>query len=136
MIIWRGAVQMIKEHPLWGVGYGAFPRFIRHYTEGKTGRIDAHNSYLLIAGEMGIPTLLVFLIVLFGIWRHTFWLYRHTNDKFFKAMALGFLGGLGGLLVANLFGSRMDAQHVTGYFWALAGLMMRARLIERGADDA
>ena len=35
------------------------------------------------------------------------------------------------MLVANLFGSRMDAQEVVGYFWILCALMMRAVLMER-----
>jgi putative inorganic carbon (HCO3(-)) transporter len=129
--IWRGAVKMIKAHPWWGVGYGAFPRFIPRYTDVRVGHLDAHNSYLLIASEMGVPTLLVFLLILCMVWHYTRWLYRHTEDRSMKAMALGFLGGLTGLLVANIFGSRMDAQVVSGYFWVLSGLIMRGVLIER-----
>lgn len=129
--IWRGAAQIIKEHPMWGIGYGAFPTFIPRYVEEPIGEMDAHNSYLLIAAEMGIPTLLVFLLVLFMAWGYSFWLYHHTTDLVFKATALGVMAGLVGLLVANMFGSRMDDQSVSSYFWILCGLIMRAVLIER-----
>jgi O-antigen ligase len=129
--IWRGAVQMIRENPLWGVGYGTFPGHIPRYTQGAIGHMDAHNSYLLIAAEMGIPTLLVFLFVLLMAVYYTYWLYRRTEDRAMKAIALGFLAGLGGLSVANLFGSRMDSQQVSSYFWILAGLIMRAVIMER-----
>jgi len=131
--IWRGAVKMIQEHPWWGVGYGAFPHFIPRYTKVSVGHLDAHNSYLLIAAEMGLPTLLTFLIVLGMAWYYTYWLFRHATDRSMKAMALGFLGGLTGLVVANMFGSRMDAQVVSSYFWILCGLMMRGVVIEKGA---
>jgi len=129
--IWRGAVQMIKGHPWWGVGYEAFSYFIPRYTQGTIGHLDAHNTYLLIGAEMGIPTLMVFLIVLFLAWHYTFWLYRHTEDRSMKAIALGFLAGLAALWVANMFGSRMNHPEVSGYFWILCGLVMRAVMIER-----
>ena len=97
--IWRGAMAMIKDSPWWGVGYGAFPRMIPNYTDVNLGYVDAHNSYLLIAAEMGLPTLAVFLLVLLMAWWYTSWLYRHTQDPSIKAIALGFLAGLVGLLV-------------------------------------
>lgn len=131
IIIWRGAAQMIKENPWWGVGYGAFPRFLPHYTEGRVGTMDAHNSYLLIAAEMGIPTLIVFLLILMTVIYYTRWLYLRTGDPFLKALALGFLAGLIGLVVTNFFGSRIDSQETAGFFWILCGLIMRAVLMER-----
>src|SRR3989338_5322673 len=82
--IWKGAIKIIKEHPWWGVGYDTFPHFILNYTQGKVGYMDAHNSYLLIAAEMGIPTLIVFLFVLGGVCYYTYWLYRHTQDRAIK----------------------------------------------------
>ena len=116
---------------MWGIGYGAFPTFIPRYTEGQIGEMDAHNSYLLIAAEMGIPTLLVFLLILVMAWAYSFWLYHHTTDLSIKAIALGVMAGLVGLVVANMFGSRMDDQAVSSYFWILCGLIMRGVLIER-----
>ncbi len=131
IIIWRGAVQMIKDHPWWGVGYDAFPYYIGTYTQGMEKERDAHNSYLLIAAEMGIPTLIVFFLVLFVGVGYTYWLYGHTSDQFLKATALGLLAGLFALLVANMFGSRIDSQEASSYFWILLAIVMRGILIER-----
>ncbi len=81
---------------------------------------------------MCIPALLVFLwIVVIMLWKSR-WLYRYATDPFFKAMALGWLAGLYGLLVANLFGSRIFSEEVSSYFWILCGLVMRAIVIEKG----
>ena len=134
LLIWGGAVQMIASNPILGVGYGAFPYLIHLYAPGLGEQFrDAHNSYLLIAAEMGIPTLLVFLWIVGLIFWKTRWLYRHARDPFFKAMALGWLAGLAGLLVANLFGSRLHSEEISSYFWILCGLVMRAIAIERSA---
>lgn len=128
--IWKGSLGMIKEHLLFGVGYGVFPHLIPYYSPG-VGERDAHNTYILIAAEMGILALLVFLSLLFVILKNSYKLYKITKDHFFKALALGFLGSLGGVLMANMFGGRLDSQEVSSYFWILAALIFRALYIER-----
>ncbi|MDP3921344.1 MAG: O-antigen ligase family protein [Candidatus Omnitrophota bacterium] len=127
--VWKGAVKMIAEYPMLGVGYGLFYYRISPYWE-QNRPIDAHNSYIIIAAEMGIPALLNFLlIVLVTIWM-AYSLYARTKDPFSKAVALGYLGGLFGLLMSNMFGSRLDHLEVAGYFWILAALVQRLRIID------
>jgi O-antigen ligase len=128
--VWKGALVMIGQHPFWGVGYGLFQPMIKYYWSGQKP-IDAHNTYLIIAAEMGIPALLVFLLIVLIVFWHTFSLYRNTQDPFDKAVALGFIGGLFGLLMSNMFGSRLDSQEVSGYFWILAALVMRLKILDR-----
>ncbi len=125
IILWTGAVEMIKESPIFGVGYGLFPYLIPSYAPNlSSGARDAHNTYLILAAEMGIPSLLIFMAILFILVKNSNWLYRKTKDKFIKAFALGVLGGLFGLLLVNMFGSRMNAEEVSAYFWIYAGLIM------------
>ncbi len=127
--VWKGALEMIKENPLFGVGYGFFFSRIQYYWSERRP-IDAHNTYLIIAAEMGIPTLLAFLWIVLLAFFNTWALYRTTHDPFSKAVALGFIGGLVGLMAANMFGSRLDSQEVSSYFWILAALIMRLRVLE------
>lgn len=129
LVVWRGAFEMIKDYPVFGVGYGLFPYLIPYYT--PTGKIiDAHNTYLIIAAEMGIPTLIMFLMIFVVLIKNARFLYRKSKDKFIRSLALGVLAGVFGLLVVNIFGSRMNSEEVSAYFWILAGLVMRGVLIE------
>jgi len=57
-------------------------------------------------------------------------LYKNTSDPYSRAVALGFLGGLFGLLMSNMFGSRLDSQEVSSYFWILAALIMRLKILD------
>lgn len=63
--IWQGAVGMIKERPLIGVGIGDFDHgFYRYRPPGFNARaVYAHNDYLHMAAEMGIfaPLLMIWL---------------------------------------------------------------------------
>lgn len=126
--IWKAGLQIVKDYPMWGVGYGLFQAALSHYWEG--GERDAHNTYLIIAAEMGIPALIVFLWLIWIIFWHTWHLYRKTKDPYTKALTLGYLGGIFGLLMSNMFGSRLDSQEVASYFWILAALIMRLKIIE------
>ena len=129
--IWRGALRMIAEHPWRGVGFGAFERFLPNVTQGRLTKLNAHNSFLMIAAEMGLPALGLFLLM-FGMvmWR-AMWLTRHAQDVVLRAMGQGVLAGGAGLVVANSFTVCLWAPEVASYFWVLCGLVMRAVAIER-----
>lgn len=127
--IWKGAIRMIKDHPF-GTGYGTFPFFIPYYTAIEK-RMDAHNTYLILAAEMGIHTLTIFLVILFILFKNTLWLYKKIKDRFIRAVTLGFLGSLGGLVMANMFGSRLITEELSSYFWILAGLIMSCVIMKK-----
>jgi O-antigen ligase len=132
--IWKGSLPMINDHKWFGIGYGVFPYLIPFYAP-EVGEITPHNTYILIAAEMGIFALLAFLLVLLVIFRNSYKLYKMTQDKFFKALSLGMLGSLGGVLIANVFGGRLDSEELSSYFWILAALVFRALYIERKSKN-
>ena len=61
--IFASAIQVIKTHPLLGVGLGAFRA---HAPAGPQGWVatHAHNAYLQYATDVGIPAALVFVTLL------------------------------------------------------------------------
>jgi len=128
IIIWKGAVNMIKQNPVLGFGFGVFPYFIMDYSEIEEQR-DAHNTYLRIAAEMGLPALIVFISMLVVVFLTTLWVFRNTTDNFFKGCSVGFLGSIVGLAVACMFGSRMNSLEIAGQFWIIAALMQRLKII-------
>lgn len=127
--LWKGASAMIQEHPLFGVGYFMFEKKVLHYWTGRQSH-DPHNSYLLIAAEMGVPALLVFCLMIWLIFSSSRKLYKRSQDPFIKSIALGMLGGISSLLVSNLYGSRLNYIEVTAYFWILSGIIVRWNMLE------
>lgn len=105
---WRVAWQMFLDHPLTGVGLGAFPAVYPHYghASAKLERLEkAHNDYLQLlsdAGLLGVLLLCWFVIELLRQLRRQ---ARHLNQLRSQERALligGYVAVLG-LAVHSLF---------------------------------
>lgn len=127
--VWEAAKFMIKDHPVFGVGFNLFEAKVLHYWAGRKTH-DPHNTYLWIAAEMGLPALLIFILILWRFFSSARLLFRKTQDPFSKALALGFLGGFFGLLVTNIYGSRFAYAEAISYFWILTACIMRLNILE------
>lgn len=122
---WYQGYQMLKSHPLFGVGQG---RFVDFHT------ITAHNSFVLVMSELGIVGTFFFA----GIFYYSFnWLWKYfcqNNENKFSAADIGMLssiyGSLFGLLTSMFFLSR---AYVLIPFILLAMTSAGARVID--TDD-
>lgn len=103
---------IIKQHPLLGVGVGGFPQAYK-----KTGGMvvvantllnDPHNSYLLIAVQLGIIGLIVYVLILLSAWIEVKKLWRDPEAQWFaKAtlLAWGFNGFTDITITSTAFGN-------------------------------
>ncbi len=60
--IWKASLMSIKNNPFLGIGIGNFPIVLNQKLELAKAGSSAHNAYLHIASEMGLPALF------FGLW--------------------------------------------------------------------
>ncbi|HOX10448.1 MAG TPA: O-antigen ligase family protein [Candidatus Moranbacteria bacterium] len=84
LVNWQQAASIITSHPL-GVGIGMYSLSIKpdaNYREP----IYAHNLYLDIAAELGIPAALVFIAFLFLVFKN-FWQAARKNQFFAAGVA-------------------------------------------------
>lgn len=73
LIAWRSALEMIKEHPLTGVGFDNSDVVIEKYPDPKTGIAlqgrAIHNTILQIGAEIGLPALFIYMLLFFSSYR-------------------------------------------------------------------
>ena len=143
---WETGLQMIKRHPLLGVGPSNFQGQYSHYFLQKY--LDAanyhprapHNAYVCLAAESGIPSLLLFASFIVGT-IIAMWLYRqrlraYPSTRELSGSCLTIQIALTVFLVPNFFISRQNED----LMWHLVGIasgvsaLARSRLSDAEPD--
>jgi O-antigen ligase/cytochrome c-type biogenesis protein CcmH/NrfG len=126
---WKGTANVIRAHPVLGTGAGTFELVFPRYMVAGYTRM-AHNGYLQIASEAGIPSLIALatafgMLVLAGIRG----LKRSDEEPSsmlgpdgVKLLACSVLAALVGSLVRNVMDSDFYNPGIGFTFWILAGL--------------
>jgi putative inorganic carbon (HCO3(-)) transporter len=122
--LWTAGLKMVEAHPLLGVGIGNFRMAAADYG-GMVGDITfiAHNGYLDVAAELGLPALLALLAVIFFSCRAASKVRRQTRVTGQLALhqaAWGIEAGLFGFAVALFFVSGLFLK----LFWLMVFLSM------------
>ncbi len=120
-------VDLVRDHPLTGVGLGGQPRASQARSErgGSPTRFVSHTTPLTVAAELGLLGTVFYLALLGGaaalIWR------VHRRDP---ALGLGLAATLLALFVHSLFYSGFLEDPVTWFVLAVAASFVLSR-----ADD-
>lgn len=134
---WRGALQIIRDHPWLGTGLGSFGSAYTRYDTGNGAyRLEqAHNDYLQIfsdAGVVGGLLGLVFVVLLF----RTALKRMQSQDRFRRGVVLGALAGCAGVLVHSFFDFTLHTTANALMFLLLAALATADGRVEEPAEDS
>ncbi len=126
LLTWKAGLRMMARHPLMGVGLDTFKQIEVYYD--PTGLLKfhphiAHNAYVEVGAELGIPTLLVFVGILFFTLRTLGKARRQAlrqDETFLAQCALAMHTGLVGASVAIFF---VSGQYMK-LLWLFFGLTL------------
>jgi O-antigen ligase len=127
--IWGFALAEIAKHWLVGIGYGNLsylfsygqdPEVVMpgHYAITHAG---THNIVLYLALHVGIPGLLLCGWLFTRVIHRTSAEYRHAHDWLSKAVLLGTVGSVVGLMLRLQF-DQMFVGSLAVFFWVLLAL--------------
>lgn len=131
-LIWRATAQMIKDHPLWGVGLGAYPlAYTRYDPSSGMQRVEqSHNDYLQIVADAGLVGGLLALSFLLLLFSRGF-AAAQTGDRRHRVMVLGALTGCFAIAVHSFVDFNLQVTANAQLFLALASLATSQR--QKGA---
>ena len=130
--IYSNAINMIKNHPVIGVGVNTFSKnYAKYKTEAAekyahtADTIYAHNIYLQMAGEVGLLGLVLFLLFLTQVFRRNFIVSRKAKDDLYlKAVSLSLAASLLAFLVNGMTETSLYYPRVVMIFWYLIGVSL------------
>jgi O-antigen ligase len=121
---WKAGLRMIERHPFFGIGLGNFKSVMAWYAPpGTKWSSVAHNTFLEVGAELGLPALLVFAGILaftFRSLRGAGRQARIAGDRMMYFAALGLQAGFVGYLV----GACSISAEYTKLFWLVIFLSM------------
>jgi O-antigen ligase len=128
IILWETGLQIVKEHPLLGVGVGNAPHSVMHLLNVKANDllgISIHNPVITIWAETGIVGLFLYLGVLVTAIYNFLKKFKHYNRKnchwcctYFAIIASIFIG----YMTSWIKGGGVEVEH--SYFFILSLLLI------------
>ena len=127
--IWGFTLSEIAQHWLVGIGYGNLSYLFLYGQDQEVvgpghygvSRAGTHNIVLYLALHVGIPGLLLFGWLFIRVILRTAAEYRHAHDWLSKAVLLGTVGSVVGLILRLQF-DQMFVGSLAVLFWVLLAL--------------
>ncbi|MDO8674180.1 MAG: O-antigen ligase family protein [Dehalococcoidia bacterium] len=116
---YKDALRLISQYPWLGVGFGSAPSIDEY--------VAASSVYLLMAEEMGLLGLGVFLVTVVVAFRYALLNSKKITDPRLQAIQVGAMGGTVGALVAGLFDHyyfNLNFPHTVAIFWLFIGIVV------------
>jgi len=123
---WRPGWQMVKDHPVLGVGIGSYYWLLWIYLNfPPESRIyeNAHNYFLQIWAELGTVGLVSFLLILVTILRQGMQLLVRVEERYWRFITLGLVGGIAGFLLSHLTSHAMVLLEMQFIFWSFVAIV-------------
>lgn len=117
-VAWPDAIETISEHPILGVGFGAY---------GQMAKLAPHNQLLNIWVQLGIGGVILFLWIYTSLVKVA-WRARGNDDPKTRVVANGLFGQLLGCAFALQFSDSFFSP------WLTYALFFTAVLLEPVAD--
>ncbi len=123
--LWKGGLEAARAHPVFGLGMDrlrATPPF-----EG----ISAHNQFIHLAAEMGIPALIAYLAILIGAGWMTLEVVRSRMPEGMILIMRGLAWGQFGFVIFGIADTIPLGAKPGLFFWISLGLMTSIYLFGR-----
>ncbi len=130
LLWWTRSLNILEEQPATGIGIGSFYRVsplynTQEFEKSAHSHENAHNYYLQLATELGIPALLLFLGILFFTFKAGFRTLARSDSRG-KSLVSGLLVGFGAYLITMLTSHPLVLSSQQFLFWSIPVFLVTA----------
>ncbi|HVP36884.1 MAG TPA: O-antigen ligase family protein [Terriglobales bacterium] len=135
-LIWSTSLNIFKDHPIFGIGFGNFPVFYRMYLKVPSEVFGhAHNDFLNVAVNAGIVGLVAFTLIWIVFLTNLLRRYREKVEGYPKALILGGVLSVTAFLLASQFQCYYTAAICNMILFFVMGLSESVARIGSGASS-
>jgi len=132
--LWKSTLEMIRDHPLFGVGpdnflYAYRYRYLRPEAWQESALSHPHNFILDFAARLGLIGLGTFIWIQISFWRITYRLSHITDQPMTRALAIGLSASMIDFLAHGLVDASYFVVDLAFVF------MLTLALVERMKTD-
>ncbi len=124
-LVWETAFQKIATHPWLGSGTGDV--YTTMDWAGQTISYSAHNLFVGIAYELGIPTLIIFSFFTISLFYSAWRCSRYAQQLPDRMLAVGFVAAGVAFLVSGVGSVLMNIENMAVLFWLMVGVTVILR---------
>ncbi|MFQ5953261.1 MAG: O-antigen ligase family protein [Candidatus Omnitrophota bacterium] len=122
LMLWKGTINMIKEHPVLGFGINTYSRnFPKYRPPDYPDARYSHNCYLHMASEVGIVGALLFLIFLVTVFVYSLMGILRMSVGPRKSISTGLFAGLVGFSLNCIVDTHLYSVTLAVFFYLLLG---------------
>jgi O-antigen ligase len=129
--IWKSSLDMIKDHPITGIGQGNYNKLSREYQKSypfkdPPSHAHSHNDLIMITVDRGILGLLAFIWLWITIFKQTGVTLRQIpqDHYYLRALILGCLASFIAFFVEGFFENNFGDSEVAMMLWFLVATVM------------
>jgi len=128
LTLWQNSIYILQDFPITGTGLSAFGSVFQSYYTfnifpyANTVFFHAHNTFLTIAVEMGLPAMVLYGALLGSFFTMAFYVNR-TGRKFIRTLASGLACGMIAHQVFGLTDAYTLGKKLGVIMWIYFGLM-------------
>ena len=138
---WVAAVRMSKDELLTGYGPGNFYNFYKNYTvlsfetyvSDNPEKSGAHNYYLMLLVDQGIPGVLIFILLTCGILIYGENIYHRSKHKGRKRIVMAILLAFTVIFAFSLINDLLETDKIGAFFFVNLAILVNIDLANKRA---
>jgi putative inorganic carbon (HCO3(-)) transporter len=136
LALWHSTLAMIGDNPLSGIGWGAYwlvyPQYDFFINDESTVIFHAHNMYLHLAAETGLPGLGAFVAFMYCHAHTAARLLRESHPAWVHGLLTGLVAAILGLAVSGLTDHILFSIQMSMLAWLLFAVVIAVKQAEVG----
>lgn len=125
--LWESTKVMIERHFFTGIGWGAYkflyPEYDFYINNPTIVIYHAHNMYLNIAAEIGVPGLAIFLLLMCLHFYFAWQILKVSDKEEYHAFALGSIAAVLGIFICGFADYVLFNMELMTLYWVVNGLI-------------